>query len=157
MRAEDAISDGRIYRYTVRADRETMHRIEKAAKASGKSTTEFVQHDFETILDRAKLEPDRPAAIAKGTKPETHEVETARSLGITVGGLRLHKAMMAMSDFHGHCQRHYTDLAIVSGLCEGSVRTMLKALTRAKLIKSVAPARHDQPATYVVHRIGDDA
>lgn len=57
LTAEDSARDGSVYRYTVRCDRETFHRIEAAAKRAGKSGTGFVQAHFETIFGAAKSGP----------------------------------------------------------------------------------------------------
>ncbi|KQU77728.1 hypothetical protein ASD12_18180 [Mesorhizobium sp. Root102] len=143
------------FRFSVKCDRLTNARIEKAAKAAGLSATSFVQKHFEAILTAQTA----PAAPPPSTAPAdvTRDFDVAKSVGITVTALRLYRAMDCAKDGNGHVQMSVLGLADAAGVAPASVKTFQQKLMRRGLIRQVRPASHRTPAIYHVFSIGDQS
>jgi hypothetical protein len=143
------------YRFSVKCDRPTNAAIEKAARKLGLTPTIFVQKHFEQILDGP------PVAIKPEQEVEESatrsEKETAKSCGITVSMLRIHRAMKARASQRGTFSSGIAMIEQATGLPQSSIRVMMVKLDRAGLIRRLKGAGRGQCAVYHVHSIGDDA
>jgi hypothetical protein len=143
-----------LYRFSVKCDRETNARIEKAAKKVGMTPTSFVQKHFEMILISG------PTAVPPPETPQPVDnrldFDTAKSLGITVGPLRLLRVMNKAKDGNGNLQISYRTLAEMAGVAPNSVDTFQKKLVRRGLIKQVQAPGHSRPAIWHVFPVGSD-
>jgi len=140
-----------IYRFSVRCDRAMNAAIEKAARLAGVSASQYVQLHFEAILDRPVETP--------GTKPDDNpdreELMLARSCGITVGMLRVHRAMKARSGLRGSYRDGPVPIAEATGMTVSSVRVLMSRLAKVNLIQSLKPV-YGKANGYHVFSIGDE-
>ncbi|MER9278742.1 hypothetical protein [Mesorhizobium sp. M0522] len=143
--------DPGLFRFTVKCDRAMNAKIEKAARAAGISASSFVQNFFEKILDQ-------PAVMASAEEiAETRrEIETARSCGITVSMLRIHRAMKDGASERGTFADGVGVIAEATGLPPSSIRVMMSKLVTAGLIRRLKSAARGTTGIYHVFSIGDD-
>lgn len=145
--------DGRHYRFSVKCDRERFHDIEKAAARLRVTVNQFVQDHFDGIIEVVVAPP--PAAPE--LSPEQIERDEAKSIGITVAMLRLHRAMWARTTVNRHYLGGVDPLADVTGLAPTSIRVLMHKLVAAGLIRRAKSAGRGTCAVYVVKSIGDVA
>lgn len=138
--------DERCFRFSVRCDRDTAHRIERAAKKAGLSPTSFVQRHFETIL--APAEPISAAAagafdpIAFAVR---HEIPLAQA--------RLYGALAARRSADGYAAASLGDLAEATGADTFKiVRHNLARLVHAGLLERA----DERPGERGVYRLLGD-
>jgi hypothetical protein len=131
-----------FYRFSVKCDRVTNDRIEKAARAAGVSATTFVQRHFETILD----EP----TDGSGFSPDAF----AREHKISPQAARVWRAMLRAADNVGVVSGGVRDFAIAAKVATGRGGDHLAELARAGLVKTLARAGANRPGTYRVLQSG---
>ncbi|ESY75543.1 hypothetical protein X740_31050 [Mesorhizobium sp. LNHC221B00] len=141
---------GLLYRFSVKCDRDMNAAIEKAAKAAGMSATGYVQSHFETILSS---EPMRAPAIRPAGNARA-DVDTAKSLGITLTALRLYRALDERIDRLRNVAITNSDLAEAAGTPRPRVPGLVAQLTRQGLVQLERDSRR-AATRYHVFSIGD--
>jgi len=131
-----------FYRFSVKCDRVTNARIEKAARAAGISPTTFVQRHFETILD----EP----ADSSGFSPDAF----AREHNISPQAARVWQAMRRAADDVGVVSGGARDFAMAAKVAPGRGRDFLADLIKSGLVKTLVRAGANRPGTYRVAKVG---
>lgn len=128
--------DTRLYRFSVRCDRDFNQRLEQAAKGAGLSVTAFVQRHFEAILDAP--------ADGGGFSPEAF----ARLHSVTPQAAVLFDTLRRIADEAGVVTGSVAAFAAACGQTERRLNYHFRQLVEAGLVGTIAAARAGRKGTY---------
>lgn len=146
------------FRYAVKCDRDTSQRIETAAKKAGVSATVLVQQGFEAFcegLGKAGAKRKPRGNYTEANAPTADEQECATRHGMTVGALRVYRAVAA-AQVDGRAAIGAGTIAARTGMTQMSVRTLLSKLVSAGRLVRLEPGSWSGPAVYRAEPLGDE-
>ncbi len=139
-----------IYPYAVRCDRQRNAAIERAARAAGLSPTSFVQQQFDRMVDGIMPDAKAVEKAERAADPSRAEADDAKASGLTVGELRVYRAVAAAADETGRAEIGAGTLARLTGYTDNSVRVMLTHLVSKDRLRRISNAGWRRTTVYQV-------
>lgn len=134
IRTAEPVREEAVYRYSVKADRITKGRIERAARTAGLSVEAFVQRHFDTILDQpaAPPAPFDMRSFVPAVFADRH--------GLAMFDAHVWARLRLHADTSGISRRRIGDIAAELDAADRSVRLALNRLERAGLARQITAA-----------------